>query len=140
MQIGKNLFFILLFLLLVSPFYLYRIYWLINSEETTGTYLFKGQSLIGGSDFMHAYPVIQFFDGTKNVTFKGPDNVEYPPKATMSVRFQKADSSDARINNFLGIWLVTVFTSAAPTLLIVILYFTELFPKDFKITVFKSKK
>jgi hypothetical protein len=122
MLLSKNQFFILLLLLFVAPQLAYKLYWLMRSEKTRGIMCFTGHTLetVGVS----THPVIRFKAGKDSLFFNGNSNVSFPTGQLVSVRYQKDNPSDARIDIPVSIWGDTLAWSLFPILVIGVLYLT----------------
>jgi len=138
MQFGKTTFMLILGALIVLPFFIYKMIWLYNSIPATGTMSFMGKTLNG--QFSSEYPVIRFNTNGKNtVFFNGNEGAEFKVGELVSIRYQKNNFADARINQFTGIWLDTILYAIVPfTVLLVIFLHPGIIPRKSKIIVGKK--
>jgi hypothetical protein len=122
MLLSRNIFFVLLLCIFVLPQTGYKLYWLARSQHTIGTFCFTGHTLtsIGTS----SHPVILFTIGKDSIFFNGNSNVNLAPGSPVSVRYQKDNPSEARINNTLSLWGDTLAWSLYPFLVLLVLYLT----------------
>jgi len=133
MLFRRNIFFLLLLGIFVLPFTGCKLYWLACSKQTTGIMCFTGHTLttLGIS----SHPVILFNVGKDSIFFNGNSNLDLAPGSPVSVRYQKDNPSDARVNNAISIWGDTLAWSLFPFLVLVVLYLTPsrldpLIPRD----------
>jgi hypothetical protein len=124
MILSRNRFFLLLFLIFISPLFIIKLSWLAGSRQTTGIMEFVGHGNLGSALGISTYPVIQFVVGRDTFHFNG--NIDYKlfPGELVSIRYQKNDPSDAKINTFVCIWGDTVIYSIGPFLVLCVLYLT----------------
>src|ERR1700722_4810247 len=87
MVMGRNGFFLLLLLVCVAPFYLYKICWLCTSRPTTGVGGFVGHTLELHGDISE-HLVILFGVGNDSVWFNTGTNYG-KVGARIPVRYQK---------------------------------------------------
>lgn len=137
MLFSKNQFFGILFFLLLTPFLVYRLNWILGSTTTTGKMRFMGKTISG--QISSVYPVISFYGGTDTVWFNGEGDNELQPGESVSVRFQKKDVHDARINTFFGIWMDLIIIAGVPSLMLLLIYLHKgIFPAGTKFLVGKK--
>jgi hypothetical protein len=142
MILSRNQFFLLLLVLLVGPFYFYKILWLHGSNRTKGLVGFMGHTLeLDGSISRHI--VILFKAGEDSVSFNAADNLGYHPGDSVQIRYQKDQPSDARIDEPSRIWGDTWVNSLSILLILLVLFFTParfdpLIPKKAKILLGKK--
>lgn len=120
MTLSKNIFFSILFAILIIPFLFYKITWLIQSEKTNGTMSFVGKSITGQLE--HRYAVIVFTAGKDTIWFNGLDNILFKEGEKIPVRYQKKDPADARIDVFASIWGDTLVYGGIPLAMLLIIF------------------
>jgi hypothetical protein len=121
MVLTRNQFFMVLLPLLLGPFYVPRLLWVIHSEKATGRGWFVGHTLeLQGNITEHL--VVIFQAGDDSVFFNGGG--KFHVGDVVPVRYQKENPSDARINTFFGVWADTLINSLLPLLTLLILYIT----------------
>jgi hypothetical protein len=102
MRLSKSQFFFLLLPLVLAPFILYTVIWLMGTDRTTG----KVQG-IGSSTEMnigqHSYALISFRTATDTIWFQGHDE-NYKEGDVVPVRYKKNNPSDAKVVTLLSIW------------------------------------
>lgn len=143
MMLRKSQFFFLLVTIFVVPFFAYKLIWLSTTKKTTGIVYFIGHGNLGSVLGISTYPVIQFERGKDTVEFKGNINLDIKPGEIVSVRFQKNNPEDAKINSVICIWGDTLSYAGIPFFLLLIVFFMPdrfdpVFPKRSKI--FLGKK
>ena len=133
MQFSKTSFMILLAIILVLPFFVYRCVWLLQSESAVGTMCFMGKELVG--QMSNEYPVIKFSsNGKDTVFFNGADGMQFDRGAQMPVRFQKNNPANALVNNFTGMWMGAVIYASIPFAFLLICFIHPgIIPKNSKI-------
>ena len=119
MVLSRFFFLAILFCLLVLPFYIVNLIWLTQSSVTAGTAAFRGKETSG--QIGHLYTVICFTVKNDTVFFNSGDNIFLEPGTPVSVRYNKGDYKDARINTTAGVWAGTIIYSLMPLLIIVII-------------------
>ncbi len=122
MIISKNKFFLLLVVIFILPFVLYKIFWLANAEKTIGEMRFFGRTIEVQGTSEHA--VFKFTTGKDTIFFNGNFDLVYKTGEPVSIRYQKNNPRDARVNSFAGTWLDTVLYILPQLLILSILYFT----------------
>jgi hypothetical protein len=139
MILSRNSFFLLLFSLFLLPLPLYKLFWLASSKETTGTLYFIGHGNLGSVLGISTYPVIRFQIGNDTVIFNGNVNIPLRPDEKVSVRYQRNDPSDAKVNVFSCIWGDTLAYELGPFLILLVIYFhPDLVPKNSTIVLGKK--
>jgi hypothetical protein len=123
MTLSRNQFFLLLTLLLVGPFYVYRLIWLANSRKTTGIAWFIGHNLENdGSVSRHL--VVLFKAGKDSITFNAGENLGFKEGDPIPIRYQQDDVHDARINIPSRIWGDTWVDTMVFEIVVLILFLT----------------
>jgi hypothetical protein len=139
MILSRNSFFLVLFCLFLLPLPLYKLFWLARSKETTGSLYFIGHGNLGSVLGTSTYPVIRFQTGKDIVIFNGNVNIPLRPDEKVSVRYQRNDPSDAKVNTFSCIWGDTMAYELGPFLILLVIYFhPDLVPKKSKILLGKK--
>ena len=119
MIFGRLSFFLILLLLVVSPFFLTKLIWLSGTKLTTATVSFMGKRYSGV--FTDVYPVIVFTAGKDSIWFDGDNDLVLEEGQTIPVRYTLSNPSDARIATFRGLWVDTLVYSAVPAIVILAL-------------------
>src|SRR5918993_435322 len=119
MTLTKNKFFLILIAIVIAPFLLYKIIWLINSRTADGTMSFVGKEYTG--QIAHVYSVIKFSANGQTIWFNGNDNVLFKPGETVPVRYSRNNPKDARINIFASVWGDTLIYGGIPAVLILMI-------------------
>jgi hypothetical protein len=139
MLLTRLQFLIILFVLLVAPFYVYKMLWISRSEKTNGFVYFMGHTLeVNGN--ISAHLVIQFSVGRDSISFNADPSFGYGRGDLVPVRYQKDLPSDARVNTFAHIWGDTIIFSLLPLLTLLVLFLTPdrldpLIPRKSKILI-----
>ena len=121
MALSKPTFFAILFFLIVAPFWVVRINWVMHSVKTQGVMQFKGMGL-AGDQIPPDYTVISFKAGKETIWFNGLGNLSYKRGEVIPVRFRVDDPYDARVDSFPGIWGDTLVYSGIPSLMLLIIF------------------
>ena len=139
MSLGRNKFFFLLFLLVISPFAINKIIWLANAKRAIGEMRFIGHDNLGSALGISTYPVIKFKVGKDSFYFNGNFNIDLKKGETVPILYQEKNPTDAVVNTFASVWGETLAYGAGPFLILTVLFFHPLIiPKKSKI-VFGSK-
>ena len=139
MILSRNAFFLLLLGVFLLPLPLYKIFWLATSKETTGTFYFTGHGNLGSMLGISTYPVIRFPLGKDTIYFNGNVNVPLKPDEKVSVRYQRTDPSDAKLNTFSCIWGDTLAYELGPFLIFLVVFFhPDLVPRHAFIQIGKK--
>ena len=134
MTLSRNKFFLLLFILVIGALTFNKILWLAHSKVTTGKFWFTGHGNLGSVLGMSTYPVIRFNTGTETISFNGNINLPSKPEEKISIRYQKNNPSDAKVNTFLSIWGDTLAYALGPVLVLLAFFFIpDIFPKNSRI-------
>ena len=134
MIFSRTKFFLVLFIIISTPFLVHKIIWLARSQKVNGTMSFAGRAYTG--QIGHVYSVIWFVAGRDTVWFNGNDNILFKPGETVPVRYQKQHPSDARIDVFPSIWGDTVVYGGIPVaVLLVVFIHPGIVPRRSKIAV-----
>ncbi len=139
MILSRNSFFLLVFVIVLLPLPLYKLIWLAGTRETTGKMYFLGHGNLGSVLGISTYPVISFRAGKDTIYFNGNVNIPLKPGEEVSVRYSKADPSDAKMNTFSCIWGDTMAYSLAPFLICLIVFLhPDLVPRKTKLRLGKK--
>ena len=139
MILSRNSFFLILLCIFLLPLPLYKLFWLAGSRETTGTLYFIGHGNLGSVLGISTYPVIWFLSGKDTIFFNGNVNIPLKPEEKVSVRYQRNDPSDAKVNTVSCIWGDTLAYEFGPFLIFLIVFFhPDLIPKKAKILIGKK--
>jgi hypothetical protein len=139
MILSRNSFFLLLFGLIISPFFIYKLFWLAGTRETTGTMYFTGHGNLGSVLGISTYPVIGFKSGRDTIYFNGNVNIPLKEGEIVPVRYQRNDPGDAKINEFTCIWGDTLAYTLGPFLIFLVIFFhPDLVPKKSRIELGKK--
>jgi hypothetical protein len=134
MILSRNSFFIFLFILFILPLPLYKLIWVATSKETTGTIYFTGHGNLGSVFGISTYPVIRMKVKSDTIYFNGNVNIPLKPDEKVSVRYQRNDVTDAKINMFTCIWGDTLAYEIGPFLIFLVIFFhPDLVPKNARI-------
>ena len=134
MIVSRNTFFLILFILINLPIPLYKLVWLATSKETTGTMYFLGHGNLGSVLGISTYPVIWFKTGHDTIYFNGNVNIPLKEGEQVSVRYQKNNPADAKINTFSCIWGDSLAYELGPLLIFIIVFFhPDLVPRKSRI-------
>jgi hypothetical protein len=138
MQFGKTSFIILLAVLLVVPFVLYKMVWIMRAEQAIGTMCFMGKTLNG--QFNSEYPVLKFTStGKDTVFFNAAEGVSLRPGEKAPVLYYKNDLPGARVGSFAGLWVDTVIYASIPLVLLLVIFFhPDIIPKDSGVVIGKK--
>ncbi|MDR3713830.1 MAG: hypothetical protein P4L51_13495 [Puia sp.] len=142
MLLQRNTFFVLLFLLFVAPFYLYKGIWIATSVRTTGKGYFMGHTLENLGN-ISGHLVVLYLAGKDSVTFNTADDLGFGVGDPIPVLYQRNDPSDARVSIPICVWGDTWVNSLFPFLVLLVLYFTPdfldpLIPRRAKIRLGKK--
>ena len=136
MLLSRHSFFLLLLIIILLPLPMYKLFWLAGSRETTGTMYFTGHGNFGSVLGISTYPVIWFKQGRDTIFFNGNVNIPLKPDEKVSVRYQKKNPSDAKVNSFTCIWGDTLAYELGPFLIFLIVFLhPDLVPKKAKISL-----
>jgi hypothetical protein len=139
MILSRNSFFLLLFVIFLLPLPLYKLFWLARSKEAIGTLYFIGHGNLGSVLGISTYPVIWFRSGRDTIYFNGNVNIPLRPEEKVSIRYQRNDPSDAKVNTFSCIWGDSLAYELGPFLILLVIYFhPDLVPKKSKILLGKK--
>jgi hypothetical protein len=139
MIFNRKSFFLSLFIVMVLPLPLYKMLWLATSRQTIGTMYFIGHGNLGSVFGISTYPVIWFIHGKDTIYFNSNVNIPLKPEEKISVRYQRNDPTDARINYFSSIWGDTLAYDLAPLLIFLVMFLhPDLVPRKAKIVLGKK--
>ena len=138
MLVRRNTFFLILFIILISPFVVRNLVWLAGSVKTTGTVSFIGRAFAGRE--MDFYSVVWFVAGKDTVWFNGKNSILFAEGRQVPVRYQKANPPDARLDTFLSIWGNTVvYGGLLEFVLLAVFLHPQIFPYRSKIRLLSRK-
>ena len=138
MIIHRTKFFLLLFVIAMTPFLFYKIWWIAHSSKTNGVMGFVGRSYTG--QIGHEYAVIIFKAGEKTFWFNGNDNIFFRTGETVPVRYQQKNPYEARINIFVSMWGDTLVYGGIPLLILLVIFFhPEIIPRRSKVMLVAGK-
>ena len=139
MTLSRNLFFAGLAALLLLPLVAYKLIWLAGTCETTGTMYFTGHGNLGSVLGVSTYPVIRFSTGKDTILFNGNVNIPLKADERISVRYQKNNPSDAKINSWVCLWGDTLAYESGPFLILLIIYLhPDLVPRKSRLLIGKK--
>jgi hypothetical protein len=140
MILSRNSFFLLLCAIFLLPIPIYKLIWLVTARTTTGTMYFTGHGNLGSVLGISTYPVIWFKSGKDTIYFNGNVNVELKSGEQVSVRYQPANPSDAKVNSFICIWGDSLAYELGPFLILLVIFFhPDLVPKHAKVVMGKKQ-
>ncbi len=138
MIISWVVFFWILLTIVVAPFLIPKLLWLANSEKVNGTMRFVGKSYTG--QLVHFYSEISFVAGNDTIWFDSKDNTIFPIGATVPVRYQVNDHSDAKVNAFSDIWSEPlIYGGILPLILLVVFFHPKGIPPRAKLYITNKK-
>jgi hypothetical protein len=120
MTIRRSTFFLILFIIVITPFLVSKAWWLLHSKKTTGTMRFRSKNQTGM--YVHEYSCIRFLAGNDTVWFNTTDNVFFKPGEVVTVLYQRDNPSDARVNVFADMWGDTVVYAGIPALILLVIF------------------
>ena len=136
MILTRNSFFLMLFTLFILPLPLYKLIWVVTSKRTVGTMYFTGHGNLGSVLGISTYPVVWFRSGNDTIFFNGNVNISLTEGQQVSVRYQRNDPVDAKLNMFSSIWGDTLAYDLAPVLIFLVIFFhADLVPKNAKVVL-----
>jgi hypothetical protein len=143
MTLSRNAFFLLLFVICVSPFVIWKLLWLSKTATTNGKVWFAGHSLELHGD-ISSHLVILFFVGRDSITFEAPTDIPFKKDDFIPVRYVQDNPSDAKVNTFKNIWGDAIVLAIWPTLVLLVLYFIPnsldpLIPRKSKVRLSRKK-
>jgi hypothetical protein len=139
MLLGRTPFFLLLAILLVCPFYVYKLIWLSGTRTTSGIAWFTGHTLQNDGS-VSSHLVILFLANRDSITFEAGTNLGFKEGDPVPVRYQRTNPRDARVDTTVRIWGDTWVNSLLPALFLLILFLTPsrfdpLVPWDAKVRI-----
>ncbi len=143
MLLSRNQFFILLFVIVVLPFFAVKIIWLAKSKEAVGVMSFIGHDDIGSALGMSTYAVIGFKPSNDSVFLHSSVALNLAAGERISIRYQKNNPADAVVNDFFNIWMGAICYALFPVLILFVLYvmperFDPLIPRKSKVLIGKG--
>jgi hypothetical protein len=137
MLLSKNQFFFSLLLLVLSPFMITNLVWLLRSEKTVGRVQGIGEHT-GMNLGPSTYALVSFPVANDTVWFQGMDQ-DYKYGDLVPVRYIASNPSDAKINTPLSIWGDTfAYGSVAFIFWIVCFLSKDLVPATAKVRIGKK--
>src|ERR1700733_9190432 len=103
MLLARSRFLLLLFLVLVGPFFLPKLFWFACSRTALGWVYFTSGELDGLTGTKKSL-IIRFSLGKDTIEFKSNVYFRLPDDAPVRVRFSRIDPGDARIDLPVCIW------------------------------------
>ena len=123
--------------MILLPFVLPNLIWVMNSQKTTGKVEGIGTSL-GLSFGRDTYAYVGFRVNKDTFYFQGLDD-DYKEGDVVTVLFQKKNPEDAKIKSFYSLWGKTISYFGAPLIFWLICFFAkDLFPKGSRIMIGKK--
>jgi hypothetical protein len=123
MLMTRTRFFLLLFLVLVGPFFLPKLFWFASSRTVVGwVYFTSGEmdDLVGTKKSL----IIRFPLGKDTIEFKSNMYFRLPDDAPVRVRYSRLDPVDARIDWPVCIWADTLVHILLPLGIWLVLFLT----------------
>ena len=101
---------------------------------------FTGHGNLGSVLGISTYPIIWFKAGKDTIYFNGNVNIPMKEGEKISVRYQKSNPQNARMNVFSSIWGDTMAYMLGPMLIFLVIYFhPDLVPKKAKVMIDRKK-
>ncbi len=143
MVLARNQFFVLLFIIVITPFLSYKIIWLANSKQTTGRMWYTGHGNLGSALGISTYAVIRYRVGNDSLYFNSNVNLDLKAGEIVRVLYKKNNPSDAVIDDFASIWVETLVYALFPVLILLVLFlmperFDPVIPKKSKVLIGKK--
>lgn len=139
MILSRAKFFLIVFLIVVAPFAVYKIIWIAHSAKTTGIMGFVGHGY-AGDQLQDKYSVIFFNVGKDEFWFNSNGNVIFKKGEVIPVRYKKNNPYDARVNTFIFVWGDTFIYAGVPVAMLIAVFFHPLvIPRRSKVML-KSRK
>ena len=121
MTLSRNVFFLSLFLICISPVVIWKLTWLSKTTTTAGKVWFTGKTIeLDGSISSHL--VILFIAGRDSIHFNAPATLPFEQDEPVPVRYVSDNSSNARVNTFLRIWGDAIVYGIWPVLVLLVIY------------------
>ena len=142
MTLGRNAFFLTLLFICITPFIIWKLVWLSKTSVTNGKVWFTGHTIeLDGSISSHL--VILFLTGKDSIKFEAPASLQLKEGQPVSVRYEKANPTTARLDLPLRIWGDTIVYSLWPLIVLIVIYLIPdsmdpLFPRKSKLRVSKQ--
>ncbi|MES1219006.1 MAG: DUF3592 domain-containing protein, partial [Bacteroidota bacterium] len=134
MIIRKPTLFVIVLVIVITPFLLPKITWLARSKTTEGSVRFIGKNYSG--QITHTYSVIRFEAGMDTFWFNSGDNIIFKEGESVPVRYEVNNPSDARVNIFADLWGDTLVYGAGPFFILLVVFFhPKGVPKRMKLLV-----
>lgn len=143
MTLSRNAFFLLLLLLCVSPFIIWKLHWLSKTTTTTGKMWYTGHTIeLDGKISSHL--IILFLAGKDSISFQAPANLPFKEGDPVPVRYVPGEPSQARVNTPLRIWGDAIVYGLWPLLFVLVIYliperFDPLVPRKSKVKLGSKK-
>jgi hypothetical protein len=134
MLFSKNSFFLLLFIILIGPFVLPNVIWVLRSTKTTG--VVEGIGTPSGITLGRStYAYVSFIVGKDTFYFQGKDD-DYKNNDVVPLRYQTKDPENARVATFYSIWGNTIAYCGVPLIFWIICFFAkDIVPKGSKLLI-----
>lgn len=116
----KTTFFLLLFAILVLPFFAWKIIWLAGAAKTNGVIQFRSKGITTSLD--GSYLVVSFVANKDTVWFHGRDRGSFTEGEITPVIYQRNNPEDARLNDFASVWGDTLIYSGIPFVILLMLF------------------
>ena len=121
MKFSKIQFISLLISLVVVPIIVFNLVWIFKAKAATGIMCFMGKSQDG--QLVRSYPVIMFSStGKDTIFFHGKTDTQLNPGDHITILYQKNDPTDARINDFDGLWIDTIIYAGIPFIILMMIF------------------
>ena len=113
MLMSRSRFFLLLFLVLVGPFFLPKVFWFACSRPAVGWVYYTSGELDGLTGTKKSL-IIRFPLGRDTIEFRSNLYFRLPDDAPVRVRYSRLDPTDARIDLAVCIWADTLVNILLP--------------------------
>lgn len=122
MILSKTSFFAILFFAVALPFSGRRLLWLLRSKSATGVVGFEGRG-IAGEQLQTTYTYCYYWRGRDTIWFDAPGGMSLREGESIPVLYDPAESRNARVNSFVGIWGDLLVYNGIPELILLICFF-----------------
>lgn len=128
MIIRRHIFFILLLLIVITPYIAIRLFWILSAKETKGKVAFIGKDI--SAQIPRSYSVVMFSTtGKDTVFFNSVDGEILEAGEAVPVLYQSSNPHDASINGFMSLWLdATIYGTIMFVIIAIIFLHPEIVP------------
>ena len=128
MIVKRHVFFMVLLLLVITPYFATRLLWVISAKEVKGKVAFTGKDI--SAQIPRSYSVVRFSSNGNDTLFVNSTDGEILEEGeTIQVLYYASNPKNASVGTFMSLWLdVTVYGIVMFLIIAIVFFHPEIVP------------